>query len=265
MDDVRRSVAVLAARFRDAHTARVRLPLGFTSWEAYYGAEFGISRAQAHPLLDVAHALIAVSDHTDVVAELITGGRGPPPRPSSPTAPPGVGTALVSAVVRIGLVLVEDGGSVVLPLPAEEVFRLGGIGETFDRAVCHVQLAAEGSAAVAGFQQCVNRGVSGPDTVGEPVTGWRGEPEASSGGVGSGAVRGAGSGTRTRRHPRCWATLRSAASPRLCHKCHLSATWTARGAPVTAPFLSRSASQGRPLPVGTPRTNAGRVGETVCS
>ncbi|MFI9357951.1 hypothetical protein [Streptomyces lydicus] len=72
MNDVRRSVAVLAVRFRDAHTACVWLPLGFTSWEAYYGAEFGISRAQAHRLWDVAHALIAVSGHTDVVAELIT-------------------------------------------------------------------------------------------------------------------------------------------------------------------------------------------------
>ncbi|MEU7088899.1 hypothetical protein [Streptomyces achromogenes] len=33
MDDVRRSVAVLAARIRDAHAARVWLPLGHSSWE----------------------------------------------------------------------------------------------------------------------------------------------------------------------------------------------------------------------------------------
>lgn len=33
MDDVRRSVAVLAARVRDAHAARVWLPLGHSSWE----------------------------------------------------------------------------------------------------------------------------------------------------------------------------------------------------------------------------------------
>ncbi|WP_331750572.1 MULTISPECIES: hypothetical protein [unclassified Streptomyces] len=45
MDDVRRSVAVLAARGRDAHAARVRLPLGHSSWESYCDAEFGISRA----------------------------------------------------------------------------------------------------------------------------------------------------------------------------------------------------------------------------
>ncbi|MEU2873063.1 hypothetical protein ABZ769_28335 [Streptomyces olivoreticuli] len=60
MDDVRRSVAVLAARVRDAHAARVWLPLGYSSWESYCDAEFGISRAQAYRLLDVARALGAI-------------------------------------------------------------------------------------------------------------------------------------------------------------------------------------------------------------
>ncbi|MGQ7754790.1 hypothetical protein ACUN29_41295 (plasmid) [Streptomyces sp. WC2508] len=60
MDDVRRSVAVLAARVRDAHAARVWLPLGHASWESYGGAEFGISRAQAYRLLDVARSLTAI-------------------------------------------------------------------------------------------------------------------------------------------------------------------------------------------------------------
>ncbi|MFJ1551169.1 hypothetical protein [Streptomyces sp. NPDC088246] len=60
MADVRRSVALLAARVRDAHAARVWLPLGFTSWEAYCDAEFGISRTQAYRLLDVARALGAI-------------------------------------------------------------------------------------------------------------------------------------------------------------------------------------------------------------
>ncbi|MDX3528482.1 hypothetical protein P1P75_19040 [Streptomyces sp. ID05-39B] len=60
MDDVRRSVAVLAARVRDAHAARVWAPLGHPSWEAYCDAEFGISRAQAYRLLDVARALAAI-------------------------------------------------------------------------------------------------------------------------------------------------------------------------------------------------------------
>ncbi|MFD9286103.1 hypothetical protein ACFWD7_54780 [Streptomyces mirabilis] len=60
MDDVRRSVAVLAARVLDAHAARVWEPLGRPSWEAYCDAEFGISRAQAYRLLDVARALAAI-------------------------------------------------------------------------------------------------------------------------------------------------------------------------------------------------------------
>ncbi|WP_331757690.1 hypothetical protein OH736_45910 (plasmid) [Streptomyces sp. NBC_01650] len=60
MDDVRRSVAVLAAQVRDAHAARVWLPLGHNSWESYCDAEFGISRAQAYRLLDVARSLAAI-------------------------------------------------------------------------------------------------------------------------------------------------------------------------------------------------------------
>ncbi|MFF0754550.1 hypothetical protein [Streptomyces sp. NPDC004267] len=62
MDDVRRSVAVLAARVRDAHAARVWQPLGHASWESYCTAEFGISRAQAYRLLDVARTLTAIHD-----------------------------------------------------------------------------------------------------------------------------------------------------------------------------------------------------------
>ncbi|WP_225840482.1 hypothetical protein [Streptomyces sp. NK08204] len=62
MDDVRRSVAALAARVRDAHAACVWLPLGHSSWESYCDAEFGISRAQAYRLLDVARSLAAIHD-----------------------------------------------------------------------------------------------------------------------------------------------------------------------------------------------------------
>jgi hypothetical protein len=36
------------------------LPLGYGSWEAYCDAEFGISRAQAYRLLDVARSLAAI-------------------------------------------------------------------------------------------------------------------------------------------------------------------------------------------------------------
>ncbi|MFB6878856.1 hypothetical protein [Streptomyces sp. NPDC056323] len=58
MDDVRRSVAVLAATVRDAQAARVWLPLGHSSWASYCEAEFDISRAQAYRLLDVARTLV---------------------------------------------------------------------------------------------------------------------------------------------------------------------------------------------------------------
>lgn len=121
MDDVRRSVAVLAARVREAHAARVWVPLGYSSWESYCDSEFGISRAQAYRLLDVArsltaihgavaagtdpsrprdsdpaaaaaldyglsqHALIAISSRTDVVAE----PDHPPTRRARPQRPPG--------------------------------------------------------------------------------------------------------------------------------------------------------------------------------
>jgi hypothetical protein len=60
MDDVRRSVVVLAARVHRAHAARVWVPHGHSSWESYCAAEFGISRAQAYGLLDAARALAAI-------------------------------------------------------------------------------------------------------------------------------------------------------------------------------------------------------------
>ncbi|GGV97560.1 hypothetical protein GCM10015535_69170 [Streptomyces gelaticus] len=69
MDDVRRTVAVLAARVREAHAARVWLPLGYSGWASYCGAEFGISRAQAYRLLDVARVLAAIH-------EAVTAGPG---------------------------------------------------------------------------------------------------------------------------------------------------------------------------------------------
>lgn len=62
MDGVRRSVARLAARVRDAHAVRVWVPLRYASWESYCGTEFGLSRAQAYRLLDVARALAAIHE-----------------------------------------------------------------------------------------------------------------------------------------------------------------------------------------------------------
>ncbi|MFJ1930446.1 MULTISPECIES: hypothetical protein [unclassified Streptomyces] len=70
MDDLRRSVAVLAARVRAAHAARVWLPLGHSSWESYCRAEFGVSRAQTYRLLDVARAYLSDTEAADVLALL---------------------------------------------------------------------------------------------------------------------------------------------------------------------------------------------------
>ncbi|MFF0171221.1 hypothetical protein [Streptomyces prasinus] len=69
MDDVRRSVAVLAARVRNACAARVWVPLGHCIWESYCAADFGISRAQAYRLLDVARALAAIHGAVDAGTE----------------------------------------------------------------------------------------------------------------------------------------------------------------------------------------------------
>ncbi|KOV97359.1 hypothetical protein ADL04_15925 [Streptomyces sp. NRRL B-3648] len=89
MDNVRRSVAVLATRVRDAHAARVRVPLGHGSWESCCAAEFDISRAQAYRLLDVTRSLTAI--HGAVAAGIETSrtrDSARPPRPRSITACP---------------------------------------------------------------------------------------------------------------------------------------------------------------------------------
>lgn len=90
MDDVRRSVAVLAARVRDAHAARVWLLLGHSSWESYCAAEFSISRAQAYRLLDVARSLTAIHDAVAHAApgRLARETATRPSRPRSTTASP---------------------------------------------------------------------------------------------------------------------------------------------------------------------------------
>jgi hypothetical protein len=78
---------------RDAHAARVWLPLGHPSWELFCAAEFGISRAQAYRLPAAAaaldyglsqRALIAVSSRSSDVAE----PDHPPPRHARPQRPP---------------------------------------------------------------------------------------------------------------------------------------------------------------------------------
>ncbi|MFE4422401.1 hypothetical protein [Streptomyces sp. NPDC056817] len=89
MDDVRRSVAVLAARVRDAHAARVWVPLGHSRWASYCEAEFGFSRAQAYRLLDVARALAAIHGAgTATPRRLACETPARPPGPRSTTACP---------------------------------------------------------------------------------------------------------------------------------------------------------------------------------
>ncbi|MFD3700030.1 hypothetical protein ACFWUZ_28565 [Streptomyces sp. NPDC058646] len=84
MDDVRRSVAVLAARVRDAHAARIWIPLEHSSWESHCDAELGISRAQAYRLLDVARALAPIDGAVAAGPGLSrTRDTHPAPRPRS--------------------------------------------------------------------------------------------------------------------------------------------------------------------------------------
>jgi hypothetical protein len=91
MDDVRRSVAVLAARVRDAHAARVWAPLGYNDWASFCETAFGISRAQAYRLLDVARSLAAIHDAVTAGTETSR------TRDSDPAAVAALATACPSA------------------------------------------------------------------------------------------------------------------------------------------------------------------------
>ncbi|AYV26326.1 hypothetical protein EES41_06285 [Streptomyces sp. ADI95-16] len=59
MDDVRRSVEMFAAGSATRTPPASRLPLGRSSWESYADSVFGISRAQACRILDVARTEVA--------------------------------------------------------------------------------------------------------------------------------------------------------------------------------------------------------------
>ena len=70
---------------RHVHHAGVWAPLGYTSWQAYCAADFGIGRAQAYRLLDVARTLGAI--HGAVAARHREASRPPlsrRPRPGGP-------------------------------------------------------------------------------------------------------------------------------------------------------------------------------------
>ncbi|WUT66382.1 hypothetical protein OG257_37160 [Streptomyces sp. NBC_00683] len=70
---------------------------------------------------------------------------------------PGVGAAMVPAVVQIRLELIQDRGA-ALPLAVEEVFRGGSVSEELDGAVGRAEPALDRAAAVAVGQQRVNGG-----------------------------------------------------------------------------------------------------------
>lgn len=146
---------------------------------------------------------------------------------------------MVPAVIQVGLEGVEFGWP-ALPLPVERFLRGGCVGEELDGAGGHAELAADRPPAEPSGQQFVDGRVVDAGAVGEAVSLGQGEPEGSSNfsGPGAGWV---GSGARTCRHPRWSATHRSAASLRLCQRCHLSATYTACGAPAVAPSAKNGA------------------------
>lgn len=73
----------------------------------------------------------------------------------------------------------------------------------------------------------------------------QGEPDGSSN-FSASAAGWAGPGAWTCRQPRWSATHRSAASLRLCQRCHRSATCTACGAPAVAPSVKKVRDRGRP-------------------
>ncbi|MFE5334228.1 hypothetical protein ACFRCG_48600, partial [Embleya sp. NPDC056575] len=118
MADVRRSVAVLAVRVRDAHAARIWIPMGFTSWEAYCQAEFAVSRAQAYRLLDVARALTAI--HGAVAA-------GPDPSRTRDTAP-GAAAALDYGLSQRALIAVSGRTDTVAELITRRLATLAHSG-----------------------------------------------------------------------------------------------------------------------------------------
>ncbi|WP_189327802.1 hypothetical protein [Streptomyces flaveus] len=89
MDDIRRTVAVLAARVRDAHAARVWLPLGYrTELGGVLRRGVRHSHAQAYRLLDVARGRAP----SPLAPAEPTAAASSPPAPG-PTGPPGPGTS----------------------------------------------------------------------------------------------------------------------------------------------------------------------------
>ncbi|MEU2181016.1 hypothetical protein [Streptomyces thermolilacinus] len=160
MDDVRRSVAVLAARVRDAHAARVWLPLGHSSWESYCAAEFGISRAQAYRLLDVARSLAAIhgavaahADPSRMVRQAVRDVRtAPPPPPAEPPPDPAVAALrravdhLAASSHAIGELMLEVAPAYLSDIEAADVLALlcEQIGEPLEHGLAARRYAMSG-------------------------------------------------------------------------------------------------------------------------
>ncbi|MEV1005143.1 hypothetical protein [Nonomuraea sp. NPDC050202] len=71
---VQQAGAVLAERVRRAHESRIWRPLGYSSWAEYAAAEFGISRAQAYRLIDIATTAGKLLEAATTMAGLSSAG-----------------------------------------------------------------------------------------------------------------------------------------------------------------------------------------------
>ncbi|MFD5065536.1 hypothetical protein ACFWNO_45445, partial [Streptomyces sp. NPDC058394] len=76
ISEARQAAVVLAGRVRDAHQARVWVPLGYSGWGEYAQAELGISRAQAYRLIDIAESAGALRRAVGAAGVLAVGGGG---------------------------------------------------------------------------------------------------------------------------------------------------------------------------------------------
>ncbi len=146
----------------------------------------------------------------------------------------GVGGAAVPSFPKVGLVVVRDARAAGCPVADKRLARVGGAGEPANGVARQAYSAAIAAwLAPAVSSRCTSaclrrvwsaipplRSAAGVAGFGVPAGSW------AAGGPALAAA------TRCRR---CWASARSTVPPRLCHRCHRSATWTAAGAPRVPP------------------------------
>jgi hypothetical protein len=145
----------------------------------------------------------------------------------------GVGAAGAPPFAQVSRVLVENAGLPAGAVVDEELFGAGGAGEAADGVAGQAEGGGDLAVVAVLGQQPVDVGV--PGRVRPAILPDRG-------GSGDGSGRGAGAAgtsadaaTAAGRCSRWRLTARSTASPRLCHRCQRSATWTASGAPRVPP------------------------------